>query len=173
MTVPHQLGGMQGISSDGGDPTLPLAWCRLTGSLSRWGPSAAARRGGSTWDSRRPPVPPSPAPQPRRQRRQLLCAKFGPRFGLAAPAKAGRPRGDPFLPQELPAPRRAPAWQSVGGAVARAGHAPDLPLTVRMMRRCRGCRTVNRVKSAWLGDTVVMTHDLRIVNSRGSQWAGE
>ena len=45
---------------------------------------------------------------------------------------------------------------------------PDLLLTVRM-RRCHGCRTVKRINTAWLGDTVAITHNLRIVNSRGSQ----
>ena len=38
---------------------------------------------------------------------------------------------------------------------------PDLPLGVPMMkcRRCGGCRdTVKRVKTAWLGNTVPMTH---------------
>jgi hypothetical protein len=46
-------------------------------------------------------------------------------------------------------------------------------LPVRMMRRCRGCRgyTVKRVKTAWLGNAAVMVHYLRIVNSRGGQWA--
>ena len=48
---------------------------------------------------------------------------------------------------------------------------PTYSLPVRMMRRCRGCRTVKRVNSAWLGNTAVMMHYRRIVNSRGSQWA--
>jgi hypothetical protein len=46
-------------------------------------------------------------------------------------------------------------------------------LSVRMMRRCRGYRTVKRVKTAWLGNTVAMMHYLRIVNSGGRQWADE
>jgi hypothetical protein len=50
---------------------------------------------------------------------------------------------------------------------------PTYFLPCGMMRRCRGYRTVKRVKTAWLGNTVAMLHDLRIVNSRGSQWADE
>jgi hypothetical protein len=50
-----------------------------------------------------------------------------------------------------------------------------LPCSTTMMRRCRGCRaTVKRVITAWLGHTVAMAHDLRIVNARGSEkWHGQ
>ena len=51
--------------------------------------------------------------------------------------------------------------------------SPRLFLTVMMMRRCRGCSAVKRVKTAWLGNTAAMVRYLRIVNSRGSQkWDG-
>jgi hypothetical protein len=53
----------------------------------------------------------------------------------------------------------------------RAVLVPDLVLTVPTMRRCRGCRTVQRLKCAWLGNTAAVMHYLRIVNSQGSQWA--
>ncbi len=50
---------------------------------------------------------------------------------------------------------------------------PELRLPVRM-RRCRGCRTVKRVKSAWRGNAVAMMHYLRIVNAGGRQkWHGQ
>jgi hypothetical protein len=46
-------------------------------------------------------------------------------------------------------------------------------LAVLMMRRSCGCRTVKRVKGAWLGNTVAMMHDRRIVNAGGRQeWHG-
>jgi hypothetical protein len=42
-----------------------------------------------------------------------------------------------------------------------------------MRRRYGGWLTVKRVETAWLGNTAVMMHDLRIVDSRGSQkWHG-
>jgi hypothetical protein len=50
---------------------------------------------------------------------------------------------------------------------------PDLLLSVPMMRRCCGCRTVKRVKTAGLGNTAAMMHYLRTVNARGTQWADE
>jgi hypothetical protein len=44
-----------------------------------------------------------------------------------------------------------------------------------MSRWRRGCGTVKRLKSPWLGNTVAMTvYDLRIVNARSSQpWRGQ
>ena len=42
-----------------------------------------------------------------------------------------------------------------------------------MMRRCRGCRAVKRVKTSWFGNAMAMMHYLRIVNARGRQkWHG-
>src|SRR6476661_952444 len=50
---------------------------------------------------------------------------------------------------------------------------PDL-VSVPMMRRCRGCRTVKRVKAFWLGNAMAMMHYLRIVNAGGRQkWHGD
>jgi hypothetical protein len=48
-------------------------------------------------------------------------------------------------------------------------------LTVPVMTRCRGSRTVKRVKAPWLGNTVAMTvYDVRIVKARGRQpWHGQ
>jgi hypothetical protein len=62
----------------------------------------------------------------------------------------------------------------------RRALVPDLRLSVTMMSSCRyvtmsscrGCRdTVKRGNTAWLSNTVAMMHHLRIVKSRGSQWA--
>jgi hypothetical protein len=65
---------------------------------------------------------------------------------------------------------RATATRVRNRKARRVVLVPDLPLMVRMMRRCRGCLdTVKRGNSAWRGNTVAMMHYLRIVNSGGSQ----
>ena len=57
-------------------------------------------------------------------------------------------------------------------AATTLGRADLRGFMVPMMSRCRGCLdTVKRINTAWRGDTVAMMHDLRIVKSRGRQWA--
>jgi hypothetical protein len=66
---------------------------------------------------------------------------------------------------DLPSPEEI--TKKVGALFSR----PTYFLPCGMRRRCRGCQTVKRVNSAWLGNTAAMMHYLRIVNSRGRQWA--
>jgi hypothetical protein len=47
--------------------------------------------------------------------------------------------------------------------------APNLLLTVPMMRRCRGALTVKGVIRAWLSYAMAMTHYRRMVDARGSK----
>ena len=69
---------------------------------------------------------------------------------------------------------------SVGASFGRRGYRrhtlitrrphSDLSLSVTpTMSRCLGCRTVKRVKRAWLSNAMAMPHYRRIINARGSQ----
>ena len=84
------------------------------------------------------------------------------------PARRREQCRKPF--HELPPLFFGPPTRGRNRKARRVVLVPDLPLMVRMMRRCRGCLdTVKRGNSAWRGNTVAMMHYLRIVNSGGSQ----
>ena len=94
-----------------------------------------------------------------------------PREGVRALGQIGWWRRD--VAHERRNGRRLAALPLPGNARALIS-LPGLLLGVPMMRRWRGgWLTVKRVEAPRLGNTVVMTHDLRIVDPRGSQkWHG-